>query len=398
MRRERAARPFVIFCTAVAVVSTSKGMLTPLVPLYALQLDASPALVGLLVSSGFWLPSLLALAVGVTVDRLGPRLPLLIGTATIVVAPLAVALFGTIAALAVAQVVLGLAQLLVVLAAQSSVGREPDPRLRLRDYGWYSGFQSGGKFAGPLVAGLVADGFGFPAAFATAGAVSALSLATFLFTARAEPVVGPGAPAQTPMGGELTRLLGLGGIRMALLSSCAVVFALAMVTTFMPLRLSELAFSATAIGALFSLKAFAGMLVRPALRFVVERHGGSRARTLTTMTLLLALGVALLAVFDTFALLAFAVVLAGFGSGITQPLSLALVADHADAGRRGLAIGVRLTANRVAQVVSPLLMGGVAEAVGVRAVFPVGAAVLVFVAWSIARWRGRSGVEVGAGG
>ena len=102
---------FGAFCAGIAIVSTAKAMLAPLVPLYAVHLGASPATVGVLISAAFWLPLLLALVVGARIDRAGPRVWLLWGTVALAAAPLLVAVAERLWVLAIAQVVIGLAQL-----------------------------------------------------------------------------------------------------------------------------------------------------------------------------------------------------------------------------------------------------------------------------------------------
>ncbi|MDZ7801693.1 MAG: hypothetical protein U5K81_13015 [Trueperaceae bacterium] len=47
-------------------------------------------------------------------------------------------------------------------------------------------------------------------------------------------------------------------------------------------------------------------------------------------------------------------VVVGVGSGITQPLSLAVVSDHVPRRMLGFALGFRMTGNRAAQLVAPV--------------------------------------------
>ena len=62
-------------------------------------------------------------------------------------------------------------------------------------------------------------------------------------------------------------------------------------------------------------------------------------------------------------------VLAGFGLGLGQPLSLIWIAETAPDDMRGTAAGVRLTGNRLGQVAIPALVGGVVGSAGLGAVF-----------------------------
>lgn len=380
-------RRFAWFCAGITVVTTAKAMLGPLVPLYAVHLGASPATVGVLISAAFWLPLLLALVVGARIDHVGPRAWLLWGTVTLALAPLLVVAWQQLWALAFAQVVIGLAQLGIVLASQTFVATLGEGSERLRYYGWYSTFQSGGQLVGPVMVGFVIDGAGFATAFALAGIIPGLGLLA-LFPAMAG-TRGPPRDIGTAglhlrrYPGEVNALLASVGVQLAMLMSTAVIFAMTFQATFLPVYLDELQFSAVAIGALFSLRAAASMLVRPFMRRIVAAHG-NRSRTMVSMTVMLALSIGVVGFFDAYTAIAIAVVFTGVGSGVSQPLSLVAVADHTPPARRGFAIGLRLTGNRLAQVASPIALGLMAEALGFTPAFAAAGIVLLVTALAIA--------------
>jgi MFS family permease len=62
-------------------------------------------------------------------------------------------------------------------------------------------------------------------------------------------------------------------------------------------------------------------------------------------------------------------VVAGFGAGILDPLTLSWIAGRVSPDLRGTAIGLRLTGNRLGQFVIPLLLGMIGSAGGIGAVF-----------------------------
>jgi MFS family permease len=66
-------------------------------------------------------------------------------------------------------------------------------------------------------------------------------------------------------------------------------------------------------------------------------------------------------------------VVAGAGIGIGSPMTMVLAVEGADAHTRGLGLGIRQTANRVADFVSPAVYGAVAAAVGVTSTFFIAA-------------------------
>lgn len=389
MTSQSGMRRFVLFCAGITVVTTAKAMLGPLVPLYAVHLGATPALVGVLISAAFWLPMVLALVVGARIDQVGPRAWLIWGTVTLGLAPVLVAVLADLVALAIAQVLIGLAQLGIVLASQTFVAMLGEGRDRMKYYSWYSSFQSGGQLIGPVLVGVVIDRVGFGAAFVLAGAIPMLSL---LATVPALRGVGRGAPSDVGTAGlhlrrypgEAKGLLANVGVQLAMLMSFSVIFAMTFQATFLPIYLDGLSFSATAIGVLFSVRALASMVVRPFMLRIIDWHG-NRSRTMLSMTVVIALSVAAIGFFEMYGALLVFVVFTGLGSGVSQPLSLVAVADHTAPARRGFSIGLRLTGNRVAQVASPILLGFLVEASGFRVTFVVAGAVLLLTAVAIAR-------------
>ena len=82
---------------------------------------------------------------------------------------------------------------------------------------------------------------------------------------------------------------------------------------------------------------------------------------------------------------------------LAQPLIITLVLRGAGANNQGKAIGLRGTANRIASVLAPLLMGAVAEAAGLEAAFYlVGAATsLAIAAMAYYLWRHPEVAEAG---
>jgi MFS family permease len=62
-------------------------------------------------------------------------------------------------------------------------------------------------------------------------------------------------------------------------------------------------------------------------------------------------------------------IIAGFGLGLGQPLSLAWISDEVAPEIRGTALGVRITGNRISQLVVPIIAGAIGGAAGLGAIF-----------------------------
>jgi MFS family permease len=88
--------------------------------------------------------------------------------------------------------------------------------------------------------------------------------------------------------------------------------------------------------------------------------------------------------------LAAIVVLLGLGLGVGQPLTMSWLALSAPAGLRGRAMSLRLTGNRLGQVVIPSAVGAVAAGIGAAGVLWATAAGLA-VATTAARGMAADG-------
>ena len=76
------------------------------------------------------------------------------------------------------------------------------------------------------------------------------------------------------------------------------------------------------------------------------------------------------------------VVLLGLGLGVGQPLTMAWLATSAPPGLRGRAMSLRLTGNRLGQVLIPSAVGAVAVGVGAAGVLLATAAALAFATYA----------------
>lgn len=392
-------RQLVLLGAALACAMATLMMVSMFVPLYAVTLGASPAVVGLLVSLNYLIPMFLALSVGGLVDRIGSKGPLGLSALLLVLAPIVVWAQPSITSLALLQVMAGIAHLVFVVSAQRFVSDLGRGARAERNFGWYSTFQSAGQMAGPLLGGLLIDLQGRQGAFLGASllAVLAVVLTQLLRPTRTEArsEVLPATSAKATVvdkprragPGRLRGLLANPGMRMAIAISCGVLVAQSVGQTFLPLYLDQLSFSATTIGFLISLRGFMSMMVRPFMPVIVRSLGG-RATSAMIMVLVLALGLGMTGFVDSLLPLMVASLLVGLGAGITQPLSIVTVTDHVAKEEVGLALGMRLTWNRLAQVSSPAIIGLVAQFGGLSWAFVAAASTLLVTAGLILHWRG----------
>ena len=376
----------------MGVSTVGLSMLSTAVPLYAVALGATPLWVGAIVALPSVLPALLGVSAGRWIDRAGPPRWLAIGTAGTASAPLLLALAPGMAVLAVAQLALGTFQLFATVAAQSLVaglGREGD---MARDYARFTTSISLGRLAGPALVGVAIDLAGFRPAFAAAAGFGVVAAAV-AWRVRAGVVRSardpdPGSPPARATGREepdgRSALLRNRGVQVAVASSAGLFVALSVRQAFLPVALEAHGYSATAIGTLISVGAAATVAVRPAMPAVSRALGGA-ARALVVAMAFVAVGVGLLGVATSPAPLALLLIAAGMGTGVGLPSSIVMVAGHVGPDRRGAALGLRLSLNRAAQLVAPVLVGAVVSAAGFAAGFGVAGVAVAASAWTVAR-------------
>lgn len=147
---------------------------------------------------------------------------------------------------------------------------------------------------------------------------------------------------------------------------------------YLPLLGSERDIAAGVIGALLVLRASASMVSRFMLGHLSRWLG--RSRLLTGSVALSAVAMLLVVVPMPTWLLGVVVVALGLGLGAGQPLTMSWLAESTPPGLRGRAMSLRLTGNRLGQIVVPSAAGMLALGAGAGGVLGLTAAALAAAA------------------
>lgn len=342
----------------------------------ALDLGASAAEVGLVAASYAVLSALAAVPLGRAIDRLAPRRFFLAGGTMLSIGAGLSALAPTIPLLAAGQAFVGLGQVSAAIALQTMIATWWHDN---RDTGFarVGVAASSGQLIGPLLAGAILElqwahafgGRGTTAAFVL-GSVLALVSVLVIRSIRDVPVIEPKDQVTADPGRTQTpvrTIVGRSGMPQALIASIAVLTALDLLIAYLPVLGEARGLTPGLVGAFLALRAAAGLLSRlnmPRMLALVGRRRllfGSMLAASAAM-----LGIAGLS--SPWAVGLFVAVV-GYALGVGSPMTMAWVVSRAPVTGRGTALAVRMTGNRVGQVVVPAAVGGLATLFGPGAVF-----------------------------
>ena len=379
-------RNLVMVCIGLTSVFVAQTMLLLAVPLRALELGASPSLVGVILSAPYLLPLVFAIPLGGIVTRVGAQRVFFISAIGMMIGPWISLATPTFTGLLSTQIIIGLAHVVMVIAAQSVVAGLGRGRALERYFGWYTMCLSGGQLIGPLLAGRMIDTLTMDWVFAVIGAIPAIALvSSYYFIGNARR--GHSTPSSLLGYRAQASLLKKNvGVQMSIVVTVAALFALGAHAAFLPVYLETLTFSATLIGLLVSLRALSAMVVRPFMSRIIQGLGG-RSKALIACVAAVAMGMRWTGMTNNVITLAVLAVLVGLGTGISQPLSMVILAEHVQPEQRSSALGMRLMGNRGAQVVAPLLLGLLAELAGYKLTFLIAGAGLLMVTVVVVRLK-----------
>ena len=343
----------------------------------ALELDVPTAWLGALTASFAVVPLLLAVPSGQATDRFGERRVMLVGA---VLMALSGAVFwterGGAAGLVLGSVVLGTGHLLSVVGQQAAVANTAGPGRFDTAFGYYTFAASLGQAAGPALITLLGGSGAIPDTTPIFATATALGVVLLVCTAFLRMPVRE-KPSGDAAAGGMGTLLRLPGLVRALVISCVVLSAVDITLVYLPALGADRGLAAGFVGLLLTLRAVASMVSRLFLGRLVERVG--RRRLMIGSVALSAVSMAVVAAPLPTIAVAIVVVLLGLGLGVGQPLTMSWLAEVAPPGLRGRAMSLRLTGNRLGQVLIPSAVGLVAAGVGAAGVLAATAAALAAV-------------------
>jgi MFS family permease len=343
------------------------------ISLYALQQNASQFTIGVLMALYAVVPLFMAVHVGRMADRMGPRIPMLIGTGGVVIGLLLPPLFPGLLSLYVAALVLGSTFHFFFITVQGIAGGIGGAENRARNFALVGmGFSAAG-FIGPFLAGVAIDHLGHLSAFLILSVLPVIPVLMLALT----PQFLPRPRKHTPAAGSHSAmdLWRIPGLRRTFIASGIISSAWDLFQFYFPVYGHAAGLSASAIGAVLGVFAFATFMIRIVLPPLAKHY--TEAQILTAGIFVGAVAFALFPFFTNPFILAAIAFLLGLGVGCGQPMSMSLIYALAPQGRQAECAGLRVTVNNFMHLLIPLFFGSLGSAFGYPPVFLSNSAILV---------------------
>lgn len=355
------------------------AMIQFLLPLRAVELDISIAVIGLLLGAKGLAEAVASVPIGSLIDRIGARRAFVVGTAATALLGVGFSVATSVVALFLIQFTLGLVRPLGWVGSQSYVSGMRTGVDRATDTGRFSFVANGSQIVAPLLVGVAAQFLGLSSAFLVLASYCFLFSLLGLLLPRDErqpsaaPAGASGAGLRDAVG-----MLRLSGIRVAMLLTFTRLWIPSVWTAFFPLLLvtsgTSEAVAATAVSVMGITATGVGLVVGRLAKLGREVNVTAAALVAGCSGLVLApfLGGVPVAYLSS--------VLVGIGQGVSLPMLIVLVTAAAPSDRRATALGLRSSVNQLAAALAPSAVAAILSVTVASVGFPVAGAIgLTFI-------------------
>ena len=372
-------REVVDICVLIFIADIVTGVQIPVFPLYATSLGASLGMLGLITSVLGLTRLASALPIGMVSDRLNRKTVLVGGMLAFALSFVLYALAPGAGWLVVPRVVQAIAMVATFPLGIAYIGDVVEPRDRGAAIGVYTAAMGSGFAVGPLIGSWMGSVAGYPSAYAC-GAVIAVGGALFGAIRLVNKKVIPADGALTPRLIDLPALAKLAR-QPAMLMACVANIAMTLsmtgaIFTYFPVYARGAGISTITIGSLFAWRAIASASGRIPMGPLSERLP---AHWTLAAVLVVEAGIDLAISRSVSPLVLTALlILEGIGFGVFLVSGQSAVAEAAAQTNRGAAVGMFWMAGSLGDLFGPIVLGVIAQEVGLIAVFQTTAgAVLV---------------------
>jgi MFS family permease len=349
---------------------------TPVLPLFALSLNATPAEIGWIVMASTIPGILISYPAGALSDHLGKRRVLLASLFVFASAPFLYLVIESAWQLMAVRFYHGFATAIFGTVASAAIAERysADRAARLSTY---SSVTIVGRSIAPFLGGTLISLASFGAVYIACAIAGVLALAAGLLLRDDAP--RPATKQAPPhFWASLITVLRDRGIMLVSLVEAAQYLVFGAIEAFLALFAASLGIPAWQIGVILGVQLVSIVFIKPLMGKVSDRVG--RRRVILPGLLIGAASVALLPAFPSFVGLTVLSLAFGLGFATVTSSTAALVADLTRDGRYGSSMGVLRTVMDVGQSIGPVITGFMVGIAGYASAFTLLAAILVAAA------------------
>jgi MFS family permease len=354
----------------------------PLVSLYATSMGAGTIQVGILVSAFSFLPFLFSIQIGKLSDRIGDKIPTIIGTFGLFLGMMVPVIYPSMFSLFLSQALVGISQIFIHVNLQNLIGVLSMPKDRDTNYSHFSLAVGIGGVLGPAMGGYLAEHMSFSFTYLVSTTIGLLPI----FLGFQLPAIKRKLTSQNIGSNSKSSsldLLRIPELQKALLVSALVLYSRDLYVAYFPLYASSLNYNISQIGAVLSIQGIILVAVRWFLPTLVKKLG--RQNVLYLTLLFAGVSFVLTPFFTKMHMFFILAALMGIGLGCGQPLSMTTTYNASPESRTAEALGIRLAISRLSQVIAPLLFGFIGTYGGISLVFYLSGALLFGGSYAMAK-------------
>lgn len=353
-----------------AMLSFGQGLMVPIIPLYAKQFGGSYGMAGLVVSAAWMGTMLTDLPAGLLLQRLGFRRSMVLGALLFSVATIALGLATMTPELVGFRFVVGIGTAFWGLSRHTYIAQGVPAHNRGRAISIFGGINRLGNFIGPFVGGVVALHYSLSTALIVAGLVAfGAVIAAFLFVhdpAPEEQSARPRASGHRLDFGVLREVLSHNPRDVLAAGSANILGQMIRAGRQLVIPLFAayaIGLNPAQVGEIVSVSALVDVTLFIPSGYLMDRIG--RKAAAVPSFAFMALGMGLVPFTHSYHQLLLAGLVIGFGNGLGAGTMMTLGADLAPPRRTAEFLGVWRMIGDTGQALAPLVVGGVADIIGI---------------------------------
>jgi MFS family permease len=365
--------PFLLLCLIGFATFFSSYLRMPVLPLFAAQLGAGPAQVGLINGAFMVTAGVLSIPAGLLVDRFGRKRPVIAGILATALSSLFITLCHTPGQMAAAYLLFGVGLAAVAPGMLSLVADTVPPEKLGQAYGWYTTAIYMAMTLGPASGGYLAEQVGLRQLFLVSGDMLLLVAVTALLM-----LPPTAARRKTEMHAALAgtvTLLHNRPLRACLLATAGSCIGFGLFVTFLPLYGADHGLDPTSVGLIFAAQAVTNVVGRVPIGMLGDRV--DRRLLVAAGLCFLAAALAILGQLTSLTALMLCAVGMGIGMALAFTAISTLIAETTPNIQRGLAMGMYNSCIYLGMMAGSASMGVALRWVGYPAGFAVGGVIVL---------------------